>query len=192
MIVGIDIGGTHTDAVLVHEGKIISSSKAFTTNPLEKGVKAGLAKMIAHHRPQAIHIGTTHATNALLEGKQLFKTGVIRLAGHCPTVLRPCAGWPDYLKERVFAGVETVAGGFECDLRAITPFSAAEVRSAAEKLVSRGAESLALIGVFSRFYQNMKNWRLLSSLTSWVLIFLFLFLLKLEESVLSKEKMPPF
>lgn len=149
MIIGMDIGGTHTDAVLVEQGKIVRSCKTTTTRPLEEGVKTGLAKIGVVKDLKAIHIGTTHATNALLEGKNLYRTGVIRLAGHQPDMLRPGAGWPTFLKDRVIAGVETVDGGLECDLRPITPFDPRQVREAAERLVAAGAESLALVGVFS-------------------------------------------
>lgn len=149
MLIGIDIGGTHTDAVLVKDGKIFRAFKTLTTNPLEMGVIKALSEVGQFEELQAVHIGTTHATNALLEGKNLFRTGVIRLAGHRPDSLKPCAGWPAFLKEKVFVGMETVDGGWECDLRAITPLDLQEIKEAAERLAACGAESLAIVGVFS-------------------------------------------
>lgn len=157
MIIGMDIGGTHTDAVLVDKGEIVRAYKTTTTRPLEEGVKKGLAKIGPVNGLKAIHIGTTHATNALLEGKNLYRTGVIRLAGQKPEMLRPGAGWPQFLKEKVIVGVETVDGGLECDLRPITPFDLQQVREAAERLVSNGAQSLAIVGVFSPILSDQEE-----------------------------------
>ncbi|CCB90472.1 putative Hydantoinase/oxoprolinase protein family [Waddlia chondrophila 2032/99] len=149
MLIGIDIGGTHTDAVLVSKGKMVRAFKTATTRPLEEGVKKALIEIGHLDELKAVHVGTTHATNALLEGKNLFRTGVIRLAGHRPDALKPCAGWPLFLKEKIFAGVETVDGGWECDLRAITMLNPAQIKDASEKLAAAGVESLAIVGVFS-------------------------------------------
>ncbi len=156
-MIGIDIGGTHTDAVLVEDGKILRSYKTLTTNPLEKGVVNALSAMGMVEHLEAIKVGTTHATNALLEGKSLYRTGVIRLAGHQPDSLNPCAGWPQFLKERVFGGVETVDGGYECDLREITPFCPKQVAEAALRLVEKGVESIAIVGVFSPILSEQEN-----------------------------------
>lgn len=149
-IAGIDIGGTHTDAVLVNEkGEIVRSYKTTTTFPLEEGVKKGLQNVARGVTLQAIHIGTTHALNALLEGKDLYKVGVIRIAGHRPDALKPCLGWPEFLKQKVYGGYETVDGGYECDLSPITPFNPIQIKEASYKLLDKGVEGLAFIGVFS-------------------------------------------
>lgn len=147
--IGIDIGGTHTDAVLIDEkNTIVAFSKTETTRPLEHGFKTILERL-GTKKISAIYVGTTHATNALLEGKDLFKVGVIRIAGHKPDTIPPCFGWPKFLKEAVFAGVVTINGGFECDGRSITPFNENEIDGAYELLTARGAESIAVIGAFS-------------------------------------------
>jgi N-methylhydantoinase A/oxoprolinase/acetone carboxylase beta subunit len=157
MKIGMDIGGTHTDTVLVENGKIIQAYKTLTTTPLEEGVRRGLSKVAIRHSIESVNIGTTHATNALLEAKNLFRTGVIRLAGHDPTSLRPCFQWPQVLRQKVFAGMAQVGGGYECDLREISPFDAKQVREAAKRLVLEGAESFAITGVFSPIFADQEK-----------------------------------
>lgn len=154
-VIGIDIGGTHTDMVLVDEAQqIIKAFKTATTSPLELGVKTGLEMLfqdgaVDKAAVSGIFVGTTHATNAIVEQKDLYRVGVIRIAGHRPTSLRPCYAWPKSLVTSIFAGCETIGGGFECDSRVITPFCPKEAKDAVRRLVAAGAESLAVVGVFS-------------------------------------------
>src|SRR5690606_12510390 len=134
--------------------KIVAAFKTETTIPLENGVKTALKQLLESSGVDAaliegIYVGTTHATNAILEARDLYKVGVIRIAGHRPELLSPCFGWPAFLKEAVLAGVETISGGFECDLREMSPFKPHEAVEAARKLAEQGMESLAVVGVFS-------------------------------------------
>jgi N-methylhydantoinase A len=77
--VGIDVGGTFTDAVAIDDAtyEIIASEKIPTTHAAAEGVSLGIITVLrrlieAHHiLPQEISFiahGTTQATNALLEG----------------------------------------------------------------------------------------------------------------------------
>jgi N-methylhydantoinase A/oxoprolinase/acetone carboxylase beta subunit len=153
--IGMDIGGTHTDVVLIDRNqKIVAYFKTETTIPLENGVKRALKQLLEvadvdRSLIEGVYVGTTHATNAILEARDLHRVGVIRIAGHRPELLSPCFGWPTFLKEAVLAGVETISGGFECDLREISPFRPHEAVEAANKLAEKGMESLAVVAVFS-------------------------------------------
>lgn len=154
-VIGIDIGGTNTDIVLVNElNEIVKAFKTATTSPLEIGVQTGLEMLfqdagLDKKSILGIFVGTTHATNAIVEQKNLYSVGLIRIAGHYPKSLRPCFGWSEQLLANMFAGYETIGGGFECDLKQISPFSKAEAKDAVLKLLDKGMDSLAVIGVFS-------------------------------------------
>jgi N-methylhydantoinase A len=68
---GIDIGGTFTDFVAYDQnGKVLSAWKNLSTphNPIE-GIMTGLKSFGGLERIGVIRLGTTVATNALLEGK---------------------------------------------------------------------------------------------------------------------------
>src|SRR3954468_18576188 len=74
MLLGVDVGGTFTDAVLAVDGRLVTAKAPTTPDDQSEGVldaitavlekageEAGKVKEFAH--------GTTAATNALLEGK---------------------------------------------------------------------------------------------------------------------------
>jgi N-methylhydantoinase A len=99
-----DVGGTFTDLVLRTDGVAIDISKASTTpQNISDGVMAGVG-MIATRLGVSVStfmgqctrfsIGTTIATNAILEGKQA-KTGLICTEGFRDTLLIREGGKPD-------------------------------------------------------------------------------------------------
>ncbi len=76
LLLGVDTGGTYTDAVLIRdEREVIASAKALTTrHDLAVGIGAAVAAVLADGGVDAGEIGlaslsTTLATNALVEGQ---------------------------------------------------------------------------------------------------------------------------
>lgn len=70
---GIDTGGTYTDAVLLdyNSGEIIAAAKALTTRPdLSVGIEEAMARVLRNAGEiSLVSLSTTLATNALVEGK---------------------------------------------------------------------------------------------------------------------------
>ncbi|MHB9023357.1 MAG: hydantoinase/oxoprolinase N-terminal domain-containing protein [Armatimonadota bacterium] len=71
---GIDAGGTYTDAVIIEfsSQRVLAKGKALTTkDDLSRGVAAALGKLPADllARVQLVSLSTTLATNAIVEGK---------------------------------------------------------------------------------------------------------------------------
>jgi N-methylhydantoinase A len=100
-ILGVDIGGTFTDAVLLDDGRV-SSGKVLTAAHQEESVVAAARAAGAQSVERFAH-GTTVATNALLERKgarTAFVTNVgfehlLHLRRQTRAQLyRPCADWP--------------------------------------------------------------------------------------------------
>ncbi len=84
--VGIDIGGTFTDIVLLAtDGQVISAKLPSTPDDYSRGIAEGLAASFAEHGlagatvDEVIH-GTTVATNAIIE-KKGARTGLITTEG---------------------------------------------------------------------------------------------------------------
>ncbi|MBN2479627.1 MAG: hydantoinase/oxoprolinase family protein [Parachlamydiales bacterium] len=160
-IIGVDIGGTNTDAVIVDENKkIIASAKTVTTKSIEEGFSTVLKKVLFGKKTYAeiekIIVGTTHAVNAILEKKDLYKVGLIRIAGHFFESLPPCFEFEEDMKS-ILAGYETINGGNECDGRPISSFDEKQAMKAIDSLIKKGAESIAVVGVFSPIYNDMEK-----------------------------------
>ena len=72
---GIDVGGTNTDAVIVDENlKLVAEVKTPTTLDVSSGIYTALRSVLeeAAIPPKEIKyamLGTTHATNAIVERK---------------------------------------------------------------------------------------------------------------------------
>lgn len=88
--IGIDVGGTNTDAVIIDENlKLIASIKTSTTEDVMSGIERSMHAVLSQigedrRRIGYAMLGTTHCTNAIVERKNLNKVCVIRLGapGH--------------------------------------------------------------------------------------------------------------
>src|SRR3954464_15418946 len=103
-ILGVDVGGTFTDAVLLDNGNV-STGKVLTAVRQEEAVVAAARAAGAATVERFAH-GTTVATNALLERKgarPAFVTNagfehLLHLRRQTrPELYRPCADWPEPL-----------------------------------------------------------------------------------------------
>lgn len=161
--IGVDIGGTNTDAVLLdNKKKIIAFVKTPTTQPIERGFINALSSLLEKSKISlknisGVFVGTTHGVNAILEKKNLFKVGLIRIAGQFPEVLPPCFEMPQDLRSSILAGYVTINGGYDCDGKKISLFDKNEAKIAIKDLIGKGAQSIAVISVFSPIYNDLEN-----------------------------------
>ena len=153
MFIGVDVGGTNTDAVLMDGAKLLGAAKAPTTADVTSGIVAGVSGLLAQDsragQADAVMVGTTHFTNALLERRNLSRTAVIRLALPATQLLPPLVDWPSELKEAVGGLTFMVRGGHEFDGREISPLDRGELRITVRGLRNQGVRAVALSGVFS-------------------------------------------
>ena len=162
MRLGIDVGGTNTDAVLVDGRNVVASAKRPTTPDVSSGiVSATLAVIDAAGADasvvESVMIGTTHFANALVERRGLLEVGVLRLAGAAGGALPPMTGWPDDLKRCIGGQVFQLPGGYEFDGREITAFDENAVRHAARKLRVAGLQAVAISCVFAPINRAMEE-----------------------------------
>ena len=153
--IGVDVGGTNTDAVLVsHENKIIAKTKQTTSLDISSGIENAIKNVLSQVRIakediKYIMLGTTHCTNALVERKELNKIGVIRLALPASGAIPTMADFPNDLKSLLNKHIYMVHGGYEFDGRLISPLIETEVKLCLEKMKGN-VESLAVTGIFSK------------------------------------------
>src|SRR5699024_7537385 len=94
-------------------------------------------------------LGTTHFANALVEGKRLSKTAVVRLGYPYGQALPPFVNFPEHLKTHMKGPIYILPGGHEFDGREITPFDACKVEEAAKEIASAGIHTVAVASPFS-------------------------------------------
>lgn len=152
--IGIDVGGTHTDAVVLDEAyNVISEVKATTTEDVSSGIYEALKQVVAAsgvpvEQFRYAMLGTTHCTNAIVERKRLNKVAAIRIGAPATMAIKPLVGVPDDLKAILGKHVYIVRGGNEFDGREIVPLDEQEIRGIAEELKDK-VDSVAVTSVFS-------------------------------------------
>lgn len=152
--VGVDVGGTNTDAAVMDGARLLGSNKSPTTPDVTSGIVAAVSAALAAARLpasalRAVMIGTTHFTNALVERRRLAPVAVIRLALPATTGVLPFADWPADLRPAIGEHVYLVGGGHEYDGRVLTPLDEDELVKVAHDMRRRGLTQAALVGVFA-------------------------------------------
>jgi N-methylhydantoinase A/oxoprolinase/acetone carboxylase beta subunit len=156
---GIDVGGTNTDAVILDRNdRLLAKAKVPTTPDVTSGIVAamdavlggagGAAGTVPRDRITHVMLGTTHATNAVLERTRLRRVAVIRIGGPATHGIRPLFGWPAGLRSAVSAGEIIVDGGIEFDGREIAPFDADAVAKFCQQVAGM-ADGVAITSVFA-------------------------------------------
>src|SRR5438067_5844951 len=167
--IGIDVGGTNTDAVLLDGERVVAAVKTPTTADVTGGVTRALAELLAtepsrvSNKPpteragladpattiSAVMIGTTHFTNAVVQRRGLTRVAAVRIGLPASASLPPFVDWPDDLAELVRGELVMLEGGHEYDGRPIVPFDTAGMRAAARRFRQTGVSSVAVASVFS-------------------------------------------
>lgn len=154
MRIGIDVGGTNTDAVLMQDSNVLAVFKAPTSANVTSGIIDALHNVFQEAATdsisvEAVMIGTTHFTNAVVERQRLERTACIRLGLPATTSLPPFSDWPEDLLTAI-GGIGYMAhGGHEFDGRVISSFDADELRQIAIHIREAGIRSVAISSVFS-------------------------------------------
>lgn len=153
---GIDVGGTNTDAVLVADGAILHAIKVPTTEDVTGGIVDAMRSVLAHVdvSVDAVMIGTTHFVNAVVQRRSLAPVAAIRVGLPATAGLPPFTDWPDDLATPVAGGSWLVEGGHDYDGRRFMPLDVAAVRSAALEICARGLSQAAVTAMFSPLTQE--------------------------------------
>ncbi|MFA1820852.1 hydantoinase/oxoprolinase N-terminal domain-containing protein [Virgibacillus oceani] len=152
--IGVDVGGTNTDAVLLDEQmNVIAETKRKTEADVSQSIALSLSEVVNQvniPRDQITHamLGTTHCTNAIVERKNLNKVGIIRIGAPASLAVEPLIGFPEDLQQLMGDQVFVVQGGHEFDGREIVPLDEDSIVEAAEKMKEH-VDSVAITSIFS-------------------------------------------
>jgi N-methylhydantoinase A/oxoprolinase/acetone carboxylase beta subunit len=152
--IGIDVGGTNTDAVLLEDGNVVHAVKTPTTADVTTGIVTALAELVEHPETgraaiDGVVIGTTHFVNAVVQRRDLARVGAVRIGLPASASLPPFCDWPEDLAHSVRGEVFTLEGGHDYDGRRIVPFDETGMRRAAQRIRASGIRSVAVAAIFS-------------------------------------------
>lgn len=155
MRLGIDVGGTNTDAVILdEEDRLLAKGKTPDTEDVITGIERVVSEVVrdAGADPRDIThamLGTTQVTNAIIERRGLARVAILRLGAPATKAIKPLAAWPEDLRTSVEGTSEILPGGVEYDGRRISDFDEGAVRRAVRKAKEEGIEAFAVTSVFS-------------------------------------------
>ncbi|MDF2678967.1 MAG: Hydantoinase/oxoprolinase [Brevibacillus sp.] len=152
--IGIDVGGTHTDAVLLdRDYRVLAQTKSSTTQDVSTGIYEAMREVITQAgvpREQITYamLGTTHCTNAIVERKRLNEIAVIRIGAPATLAIKPLIGVPEDLRVHLGKRVYIIRGGHEFDGREIVKLDEEELYRIAQEIKGQ-VDSVAVSSVFS-------------------------------------------
>lgn len=150
---GIDVGGTNTDAVILSPNdKVIAKTKTPVTSNVVGSIRAAVSAVLksSNLRSNMIShamLGTTQVTNAIIERERLNKVGIIRIGAPATLSVPPLTGWPLSLKKVVQRGSLMVRGGHEFDGRPMASLDKDEVR----RFLDENAHTFSAVAVTAVF-----------------------------------------
>ncbi|MEM1430025.1 MAG: hydantoinase/oxoprolinase family protein [Pseudomonadota bacterium] len=160
--IGVDVGGTNTDAVVMEGDAILAGVKSPTTEDVMSGVAASIVDALAQSgvpaaKISAVMIGTTHFVNAVVERRHLARVAALRLCLPAAQCLPPMVDWPDDIREAVGGRYWMAKGGHEFDGREINALDPAELDGIAAEIGAAGIDSVAISSVFSPVNDAMER-----------------------------------
>lgn len=155
MRIGVDVGGTNTDAVLIEGRRIAAKVKRPTSLDVSKGIRLAIEALLVEGQAaagdiHAVMIGTTHFTNAFVQARDLQKVAAIRIGFPAARSIPPFSSWPARMRSATFGSVAMVGGGYQFDGRLIAPLDEVELAMVARKIRAEGLSEIAIAGVFSQ------------------------------------------
>ncbi|EXJ78275.1 hypothetical protein A1O3_09436 [Capronia epimyces CBS 606.96] len=163
--VGVDVGGTNTDAVILDLDAVNQSNRgvlAFhktpTTSPdVTDGIEAAVGNVLAQlggdsaSEISCLIIGTTHFLNAVIERdtRRLSKVGVIRLSKSFTKDIPPFSDFPPDLTQLLKGYCGFVDGGLHIDGSEEAPINEEQIIKECEKIREQGLNAVVISGVFS-------------------------------------------
>lgn len=161
--IGVDVGGTNTDGVILDPLQAASPGKGIlawhkaptTTNPsigINDAITAMFESAAIHPSEiESVTIGTTHFVNAVVErdAARLSTVAVIRLCGPFSKHAPPCVDWPDDMRQIILGHYALLKGGLEVDGNLISDIDEREIKQQCDIIREKGIKSIVVNGVFS-------------------------------------------
>ncbi|PCJ50922.1 MAG: hydantoinase subunit beta [Gammaproteobacteria bacterium] len=161
MRIGVDVGGTNTDAALMNGDEVLASCKQPTTKNVSDGIIKAVTTVlnesgILPSEIQCVMIGTTHFTNAFVERKKLLEVGIVRICLPAAQGIPPLLDWPEDILTVIGSHRYIIQGGYQFDGRLNSPLDEQAVINCAKDLKTKGIKTVAITGLFSNVNGEME------------------------------------
>ena len=153
-VLGVDVGGTNTDAVIMRGDEVIAAAKRSTTAQVGAGLIAAVRAVLeaAEMSPEAlatVMIGTTQFINAFVQRQDLTPVAAVRVALPKTDGIPPMVGWPEDLVRVVGRHAYLVGGGSFYDGREYAPLDTTGLEQAGRDIRKKGIRAIALTSGFA-------------------------------------------
>jgi N-methylhydantoinase A/oxoprolinase/acetone carboxylase beta subunit len=154
MRIGVDVGGTHTDAVIMQGDTVLASTKALTTADVISGITNALDVIlgdsgIAQAEIKAVMIGTTQFTNAIIERRELAQVAAVRIGLPSGKGMPPMLDWPQDLKDVLDSEYYMLHGGYLYDGWSLADIDEEEITNMINSMLKSGVKNIAIASAFS-------------------------------------------
>ncbi|MDA5192829.1 hydantoinase/oxoprolinase family protein [Govanella unica] len=159
---GIDVGGTNTDAVIMRGREVVTATKRATTQSVGDGVvdavtvtlqQSGLAASAI----KAVMIGTTQFVNAFLQRKNLSELAIIRISLPRTDGVPPMVSWPKDLRAILGSNIYMTKGGAYYTGQDYIPLDEEAIAAAALDIKAKGLKAIAISANFAPIRPDLEH-----------------------------------
>lgn len=152
LTIGVDVGGTNTDAAVVKNTDVVCSGKTPTTADVTSGLETAINIAInnlpneyGRQDVKRVNIGTTQFVNAVVQRRDIVPVAVLRICGPASRSVPPFFDFPPDLNNVIAGPYYYLQGGYEFDgQKVISEVDDEEVRRVANDIQSKGTEKCHL------------------------------------------------
>ncbi len=149
--IGVDVGGTNTDAAVLDGVTVLASCKRPTSRDVLSGVAEALREVTRNIDTADVHsvvIGTTHFINAITQARLLAPVIAVRLAS-TPAPLPPFTDWPTRIADAARGAIVEVNGGHQFDGTPLGEADLDRLRTLIAGHTGAGLRDVVVTSVFS-------------------------------------------
>jgi N-methylhydantoinase A/oxoprolinase/acetone carboxylase beta subunit len=152
--IGIDVGGTNTDAVLMDGDSVLAAVKRPTSPDVASGVVDALEQLLGQASGRSlgirsVMIGTTQFINAFVQRRGLARIAAIRVTLPKADAIPPMTAWPQDLIDAVDPDVHLVGGGSFYTGVDYAPLDERAIAKASEAIRAKGIRAIAITANFA-------------------------------------------
>ncbi|XP_070579095.1 putative D-/L-hydantoinase subunit A [Ptychodera flava] len=155
--IGVDVGGTNTDAAVVQGDVVVGFPRHVQQKTLPVVLLVLFTVPYKMLKSSVTSQHWYHTFHQCCDPKEnLAKVSVIRLCGPASTAVPPFCDFPEDLTETICGSYHFLNGGYEYDGKEITAFDGDELRQCVNQIKDDGITQLVVCGIFSPVNPNQE------------------------------------